>query len=333
MNFTYPEGYSEHFLIKGYTRMHTGASRARARKPFAEWPTCLALAGCYLLWALSVVAYASVGLAACVPMALAVAFHSSLQHEVLHGHPTRNAAINEALVWLPLGLVIPYRRFRDQHLKHHNDSRITDPYDDPESFYLAEGDYARLGSVMRGLLAVNATFAGRMAIGPALALWGFWRSEMRRRLAGDAAVRSAWAHHVAGLVPVVAVIWAIGVPLWLYLIFAAYPGVALIMVRSFIEHRADADPKRRSALVETGPFFSLLFLNNNLHRVHHERPNAPWYALPGIYRAERARYLAETGGYLVHGYGEVVRRWLLRRREPVVHPLLRRSEFDRAGAE
>ena len=44
-----------------------------------------------------------------------------------------------------------------------------------------------------------------------------------------------------------------------------------------------------------------------------------------MYRAERERYLSENGGYLVHGYLEVVRRWLFSPREPVVHPLARRA--------
>jgi fatty acid desaturase len=109
------------------------------------------------------------------------------------------------------------------------------------------------------------------------------------------------------------------------MLFAAYPGISLIMIRSFIEHRAHETPKMRTAVVESGPFFSLLFLNNNLHRVHHERPGIAWYLLPGMYRSERERYLADTGGYLVHGYSEVVRRWLLNPRLPVVHPLARRA--------
>ncbi len=311
--------------------MHRGASRAQERRLLAEWQTWLALAGCYLAWVFAMAAYGFAGMAAFVPMAIAVAFHSSLQHEVLHGHPTRSAALNEALVWLPVGLYIPYRRFRDLHLRHHHDIRLTDPYDDPESFYMAEADYARLGPVMRRLLGFNATFAGRMVIGPALALGGFWRSELRAALGGDRAVRSAWAHHGAGLVLAIPFIWAMGVPVWLYMLFAAYPGISLIMVRSFIEHRANADPKRRTAVVEAGRFFALLFLNNNLHRVHHERPGVAWYRLPALYRAERERYLADNGGYLVHGYREVVRRWLVRGREPVVHPLNRRLAGSGGG--
>lgn len=308
--------------------MPRGASRAGARKLLAEWPTWIALAGCYLVWIGSMAAYDKIGLLAFVPMALSVGFHSSLQHEILHGHPTRNAALNEALVWLPVGLYIPFRRFRDCHLCHHNDSRLTDPYDDPESFYVAEGDYARLGPVMRALLAVNVTFAGRMVIGPALALTGFWRGELRMARAGDPLVRTAWVHHVAGLAAVLPTIWAMGVPIWLYALFAAYPGVSLIMVRSYIEHRAHAEPKMRTAVVESGPFFSLLFLNNNLHRVHHEQPTTPWYELPALYWAERDRYLADNGGYLIRGYSEVVRRWLTAPREPVVHPLFHRTSVS-----
>jgi len=300
------------------------ASRAHVNGWLDEWPTWVALVGCYAAWNLLMAGYQVLGLWTFPPLAVVVAFHSSLQHEVLHGHPTRNMRLNEALVWLPLGLFIAYRRFRDLHLRHHNDTRLTDPYDDPETFYLAEGDYAVLGPVKRALLTFNGTFAGRMLVGPTLALFGFWRAELRAVVAGDPAIRTAWAYHAAGLVPVVAAVVVYRVPLWQYLMFAAYPGVSLIMVRSFIEHRAHISPKMRSAIVESGPFFSLLFLNNNLHRVHHETPSAPWYRLPAMYRAERDRYLAENGGYLVLGYREVVRRWLLRRREPVVHPLFHR---------
>jgi fatty acid desaturase len=242
--------------------------RVHARRVLDEWPTWLALVVCYAAWGLLMANHAALGLWMFPPLAVTVAFHSSLQHEILHGHPTRNAMVNEALVWLPLGLYIAYRRFRDLHLTHHNDNRLTDPYDDPESFYVAEGDYARLGPVMRGLLAFNGTFAGRMLIGPALSLFGWWRTEFRAGWAGDRDIRNAWAHHAAGLVLVVPLIWALGVPLWQYMLFAAYPGISLIMIRSFIEHRANDAPKMRTAIVEAGPFFSLLFLNNNLHRVH-----------------------------------------------------------------
>ena len=311
--------------------MHSDARRAAPRGLLAEWPTWAALAGCYLAWVTLMASHGAIGFWVLPALAVVTAFQSSLQHEALHGHPTRNAALNEALVWLPLGLVFAYRRFRDLHLKHHNDNRLTDPYDDPESYYVAEGDFAKLGPVMRRLLAFNGTFAGRMLVGPALSLHGFWRSELAKALAGDRVIRNAWAHHFAGLALLVPLILWLEVPLWQYFLFVSYPAVALIMIRSFIEHRAHDAPKMRTAIVESGPFFSLLFLNNNLHRVHHESPAAPWYRLPAMYRAERARYLAENGGYLIHGYSEVVRRWLVKAREPVVHPLFRRLTAPRKG--
>jgi fatty acid desaturase len=34
----------------------------------------------------------------------------------------------------------------------------------------------------------------------------------------------------------------------------------------------------------------LLILNMNLHRVHHQRPALPWWALPAQFRASRDRY-------------------------------------------
>ena len=230
--------------------MRTGASRGLARELAAEWPTWVALAGCYLAWALSMAAYGSIGLLAFVPMALSVGFHSSLQHEILHGHPTRNAGLNEALVWLPLGLYIPYRRFRDNHLRHHNDDRLTDPHDDPESFYVAEGDYARTGPVTRTLLAINATFAGRMVIGPALALNAFWRQEWRRALAGDREVRIAWAHHAAGVALVLPVVGYAGAPIWLYMLFAAYPALPGPSPAAW---RPDSPPSRNAASVHARP--------------------------------------------------------------------------------
>ena len=36
-----------------------------------------------------------------------VALHGSLQHEALHGHPTRSAVVNELLVFLPVSLWFP----------------------------------------------------------------------------------------------------------------------------------------------------------------------------------------------------------------------------------
>ncbi len=296
-----------------------GANRYAGRRHF-EWPTWLALIGAHALWIACLLMWDSLGLLIVAPAAIATAMHSSLQHEILHGHPTRNAVINEILVSLPVGLFVPFRRFRDLHLKHHHDERLTDPYDDPESFYLLPETWGRFCVIRRSLFVANGTFVGRMLLGPALAMQRFWRTEIALMRNGDRAVQGAWLRHGLGLGAVLLIVLATGIPLWIYILLIAYPGMSLIMVRSFIEHRAADETLHRTAIVEASLFWRLLFLNNNFHSVHHQRPSAPWYRLGQIWRAERDRVLERNGGYVIRGYGEVVRRWGLRRREPLVHP-------------
>ena len=71
--------------------MHDRESmRDPAQRGPVEWPTFFALAGCYAVWALATTLLARESLALAVPAAgVAVALHSSLRHEALHGHPFR----------------------------------------------------------------------------------------------------------------------------------------------------------------------------------------------------------------------------------------------------
>lgn len=300
------------------------SARRRSRRD-VEWPTFLVLAGCYVLWGTVVWFHDALPLILFLPVAAyGVALQSSLRHEALHGHPTRSLAVNEALVFPALCLLIPYRRFRDTHLKHHHDARLTDPYDDPESWYLAERDFASLPRVLQVMLKLNGTLAGRLLLGPPLSVAGLLRHDLRAIRAGDTAIARAWALHAAGCVPVLAWILASGMSVWVYLLAASWPGLSLLMLRTYAEHQADPVVSRRTAIIEASPLLSFLFLNNNLHYVHHARPRVPWYELPAAYRADKERYLAENGGYGFDGYLDLARRHLLRPKEPVVHPFLRR---------
>jgi fatty acid desaturase len=291
-----------------------------------EWPTIAVLAGCYGAWLAATAFYAELGAVLAVAiLAPLVTLHSSLQHEALHGHPTRSAALNEALVWPPLGLLFPYRRFKALHLRHHNDAALTDPYDDPESFYLAIADWQRLPGWLQKVLDFNNTFFGRFTIGPLVMLVGFVGSELQLIQDGDRKVLFAWLHHFGGVALVLT--WTThvcGIPAWLYL-GIAYLGLSILTVRTFAEHQAHETPGGRTVIVEASPVFGLLFLNNNLHYVHHEHPRVPWYELPALYRARRAEFLAANGSYSFGGYGEMFRRYLFRRKTPVPHPILRRS--------
>ncbi|MEL6583671.1 MAG: fatty acid desaturase [Pseudomonadota bacterium] len=305
--------------------MRTTELRRALSRQRIEWPTLFALVGCYAVWCAATAFSQELGFFWWAAAAVAACFHASLQHEVLHGHPTRNAALNEALVFPALSVLYPYRRFKWMHLKHHNNPLLTDPYDDPESWYVAEGDHGHMGPVLRVLLDFNATFAGRLIIGPWLGFFGFARSDWRKIRAGDQKVLGQWLLHIPALAVVIAWLVWVGVPLWLYLVAVVWPAHALLAVRTYIEHRAEAAPEHRSAIVEAEWPFRLLFLNNSLHALHHERPSVPWYRLPRLYDAEREAAQMRNGGYVVKGYWSVLQAYLFKRREPVVHPYRRRS--------
>lgn len=299
-------------------------TRPRAQR--LEWPTIGVKAACYGGWlAAGIWLWPSFPAIALGVMALMVAWHSSLMHEASHGHPTRNAAINELLVALPLGLVWPYRRFRTLHLRHHADERLTDPFDDPESHYRALWQYRALPGWLQALLRINNTMAGRLILGPLLANAGFLAAEIRLIRDGDRQVARAWLHHLAGLAVVLPIIhFLFDMPLWLYLVVPAYLGHSLISIRTFAEHQWSERPDGRTIIVERSPL-ALLFLNNNLHLVHHKLPNAAWYDLPKLFRARREEWLRMNEGYAYPGYLALLRDHAFRAKEPVTHPVLRRE--------
>ncbi len=108
------------------------------------------------------------------------------------------------------------------------------------------------------------------------------------------------------------------------IMIAAYLGLSILKLRTFLEHQAHVRASGRSVIVERGGVFGFLFLNNNLHVVHHMHPQVAWYDLPALYRSRKAHYLRRNGGYFYGSYGEVFRRYLWTAKDPVVHPLWRR---------
>jgi fatty acid desaturase len=314
-----------------YQRMHGTISRPSSSDRIAlavartEWSTVALIAACHAAWLLAGILYSAWPLLSVPLLALTIVLHSSLQHEAIHRHPTRHAGWNEALVWLPLGLLVPYRRFREQHLLHHVDERLTDPYDDPESFYLARRDWERMPRVVRWLLARNNTLAVRLVVGPVVTaatyLWAEAKGLVRPAdHASGRRIRTAWALHGAGLVVVGLIVhFVFAMPLGSYLL-ATYLARSLLAMRSFCEHQWAEQPQGRTVIVERS-VLGLLFLNNNLHVVHHAQPGLPWHALPSAYRARREAWQALNGGYVFRGYGAVLRRFAWRAKEPVPHPV------------
>jgi fatty acid desaturase len=290
-------------------------------RPF-EWPTWLALAGLWVAFAAVTYYHAALPWWFVTPVgAYLVAFHGSLQHEALHGHPTRRPILNELLVFLPLSLWIPFRRYKKLHLTHHRNDQLTDPEDDPESYYLDPQAWEKADRAAKWLFTVNNTMLGRFLLGPAIATVRFARCDARLIRAGDREVLVAWLLHGVGIL--LLGLWLVGIchmsPVY-YVFGIAYWGNSLTMMRSFAEHRAHDMPGCRVIVVESNPLVSLLYLNNNLHMPHHELPRMPWYKLPSYYRANKERLLEENCAYLMQGYGEIAKRWLFTPKEPVAHP-------------
>jgi fatty acid desaturase len=287
-----------------------------------EWPTLLLLAATYGTWAIGTTWLAGVSLPlAVIVTAVAIAQFSSLQHEVLHGHPFRWRLLNEALVFPALTVVVPYGRFRDLHLAHHHDPSLTDPYDDPESNYLDPAVWGRMTAPLRLILRANNTLAGRMILGPAISTVLLVMQDARAIRRGEAGVLSAWLLNAAGLVPVLIWLQAAGqMPVWAYLL-AAYLGLSLLKIRTFLEHRAHEAFRARTVVIEDRGPLALLFLNNNFHVVHHMHPQVQWYRLPALYRANREHYLRRNDGYVYRSYAEIFGQYLFRAKDPVPHPI------------
>jgi fatty acid desaturase len=227
------------------------------------------------------------------------------------------------LVLPAVTLWFPYRRYKALHLKHHDNDHLTEPGIDPESFYLDPQAWDGAPRWLKSLYSINNSMLGRFILGPALSTTRLVVSEARLIAAGDRRAIKAWLLHGLG----VAVVWlwvsaVCGMPFWQYVLFIAYWGNSLSMMRSYAEHRAHEEVGCRTIVVETNPIVSLLFLNNNLHMAHHEQPNLPWYEIPTYYQRHRDRLLKENCAYLVNGYGEIARHWLLKPKEPVRHPHL-----------
>jgi len=296
--------------------------RSKRSRFAVEWPTLFLALFIYSAWLALTYFWAHVPfILLLIAGGWLVAWHGSLQHEVLHGHPTRSRRINDAIGSVPLGLWLPYPLYKRAHLKHHNDEWLTDPIEDPESYYLTGPTWQRLGAFGRLVTKVNNTLPGRLIIGPIVALLAFWGHELQAIMRGDFRHVACWTLHFIGVAAVL--YWIVGIagmPLWIYLVAFAYAGLSFTRLRSFAEHNFAEAKEERTAIVENTPAFGLLFLYNNLHIVHHNKPAMPWYKIPGLYRANRDAYIKLNGGLVYNGYWDVAKRYFFRTHHDPVHP-------------
>lgn len=280
-----------------------------------DWPTLAVAVAIYAGWLAATNWHASIP----TPLLVLIGgwlltWHGSLQHETIHGHPTGIRLLDGAIGFLTLSLWLPYRLYRSSHLAHHASPAITDPHEDPESRYVD-----RRGGLNWLTARLQSTLPGHLLFGPPIAIARFAAHEGRRALSAPLQVARDWLPHLLAVGLLLLWLDHVGLSIGRYVVVFVYPGMALTNLRSYAEHRADLATAGRAATVERGGPLALLFLNNNLHAAHHERPGLPWYRLPSYHREHRAR-LIKDGAILYAGYGEIVRRFSLSAHDAVLHP-------------
>lgn len=275
-------------------------------KSAIEWPTVLVLIGFGLSFLGIVLFHSSIPwpleLVLLVPLG---GLWMSLGHELLHGHPTRWDWVNGAVGRIPLSFWIPFPRYKTLHVQHHL-SDLTDPDDDPESFYVRPTVWQEAGPLRRRWFLFLRTAPGRLTAGVPRGILRFWWRELHA--CRDPRIARQWLVHLAGCVVLGWLLFGVaGVDPRVYVAGFVLGGSACTQLRSFAEHCA-VPTGTRSAVVKAGPAMSLLFLNNNLHHTHHAVPDLAWYRIPATHRELNADALAADGaGLYEHGYLEVLR--------------------------
>jgi|GEM_PF-4788497 len=135
----------------------------------SELPTWMLIVAIYGGWFATLAFWQMLGL---LPATLLLiwftTWYMSLQHELIHGHPTRSPRVNQLLGLMPLAVWYPYGLYRDAHLAHHRTHLLTQPEDDPESYYIPEWRWRRYAPWQRKLITLRNTFPGRLLLAPAL---------------------------------------------------------------------------------------------------------------------------------------------------------------------
>ncbi|HER25589.1 MAG TPA: fatty acid desaturase, partial [Rhodospirillales bacterium] len=206
-----------------------------------EGPTWLVLIATFLCWAGLIIFHQIIPwYLLMIGGGVVAALHASLVHESVHCLRTAPGIkrvpdwLRSALFFLPVGLWFPYFTYVRSHTAHHRDAWLTDPDQDPESFYWRQQDWHGLNRVVKMIMIANQTFAGRMILGPFIVLSWLIKYELGCLLINAKGVRRTWALHVAGIALLFALVSAgAGMPWWQYVLFFAYPGLVLSLIRSF----------------------------------------------------------------------------------------------------
>ena len=276
-----------------------------------EWRTIAVIVAIYGLTVLTVLRHEVLTPWLTIPvLSVLGAWHLSMQHETIHGHPFRHVWLNDLIGSIPVTLWIPYFSFKKDHIEHHQ-SDLTHPGLDNESYYVSPEAWESAGKLRKAAYWANRTILFRMFVWTIVSTVTYLWSKIRLMLRGDKQTWFAMSTHVAGLVLVVYFVRSVAeMPLWQFALGTTYGGRILNAIRPFPEHKYQSDTEVRTAMVMAGPFMSLLMLNNNLHVAHHEEPGVAWYEVPNMSARVNAVERAREAGLLYEGgYAEVFRRF------------------------
>jgi fatty acid desaturase len=286
------------------------SSTSRVLKEAGEWRTLAVVIAVYGLTVLTVLRYDVLTPWLAVPMlAVLGAWHLSMQHEVLHGHPFKNQFINDAIGGIPVTLWIPYLAFKKDHHEHHL-SDLTNPALDNESYYVSQEQWDKAGRIRHAAWTANRTILFRMFVWTIVSTITYVMSVLKRAVRGEKGDRLAVTLHVVGVVFVVYLVSLSSMPLWQFALGTTYGGRILNAIRPFPEHKYQSGVETRTAMIMAGRFMSLLMLNNNLHVAHHDEPGVPWYRYDKLMQRVNAVQRARDAGVLYEGgYAEIFRRF------------------------
>jgi fatty acid desaturase len=299
------------------------SSTSRVLKEAGEWRTLAVVIAVYGLTVLTVVRYEVLTPWLAIPMlAVLGAWHLSMQHEVLHGHPFKNQFLNDAIGGIPVTLWIPYLAFKKDHHEHHL-SDLTNPALDNESYYVSQEQWDKAGRIRRAAWTANRTILFRMFVWTIVSTITYVLSVLKRAVRNEKSDRLAVALHIIGVAFVVYLVSLSSMPLWQFALGTLYGGRILNAIRPFPEHKYQSGVETRTAMIMAGRFMSLLMLNNNLHVAHHDEPGVPWYRYDKLMQRVNAVERARAAGVLYEGgYAEVFRRFSF---TPVDSPVRERN--------
>ncbi|CND96807.1 fatty acid desaturase [Yersinia kristensenii] len=286
-----------------------------------ELPTWILIAIIYTGWFACVIYWQQLGpVLGSTLLILLSAWYMSLQHELIHGHPTRWRRVNQLLGTLPLAVWYPYGLYRDSHIQHHKDEDLTHPEKDPECYYYTAEQWQRFPPLFKTIVRINNTFIGRLILGPVLDIIDTIRSAISAFITGDRPAMAMWLVHFGLLGLLFHWMAGYGISAIFYILVISYPALSLTKIRSFFEHRAAENSAARSTLNEAAWPWRLLFLNLNYHLVHHDLPALPWYGVRQIYLENRVQYQHRSEQFVVNGYTEWLEAFVFTALEIEIHP-------------